>query len=62
MAPAWSLSRFACKALPGMVLIYKVLGQGNVAWPKVQDGTMRLSRAQGEALFEGISRARSTPA
>ena len=38
----------------GMVLIYKVLEQGNVAWPKLQDGTMRLSRAQFEALFEGL--------
>jgi transposase len=27
-----------------MVLTYKVLEQGNFAWPKVQDGTMRLSR------------------
>src|SRR5690606_4987878 len=33
----------------GMVLIYKVLEQGSFAWPKVQDGTMRLSRAQHEA-------------
>ncbi|CAN7578021.1 IS66 family insertion sequence element accessory protein TnpB [Pararhizobium sp. LjRoot255] len=38
----------------GMVLIYKVLEQGNFAWPKVQDGMMRLSRAQYEALFEGL--------
>ena len=38
----------------GMVLIYKVLEQGSFAWPKVQDGTMRLSRAQFEALFEGL--------
>ncbi len=37
----------------GMVLTYKVLEQGNFAWPKVQDGVMRLSRAQFEALFEG---------
>ena len=37
-----------------MVLIYKVLEQGGFAWPKVQDGTMRLSRAQFEALFEGL--------
>jgi len=37
-----------------MVMIYKVLKQGNFAWPKVQDGTMRLSRAQFEALFEGL--------
>ena len=35
----------------GMVLI-KVLEQGGFAWPKVQDGVMRLSRAQFEALFE----------
>lgn len=38
----------------GMVLIYKILEHGNFAWPKVQDGTMRLSRAQYEALFEGL--------
>jgi transposase len=38
----------------GMVLIYKVLEQGSFAWPKVQDGVMRLSRAQFEALFEGL--------
>ncbi len=34
----------------GMVLIYKVLEQGSFAW----DGVMRLSRAQFEALFEGL--------
>ena len=38
----------------GMVLTYKVLEQGSFAWPKVQDGTMRLSRAQFEALFEDL--------
>ena len=38
----------------GMVLTYKVLEHGNFAWPKVQDGVMRLSRAQAEALFEGL--------
>jgi transposase len=38
----------------GLVLIYKVLEQGSFGWPKVQDGTMRLSRAQFEALFEGL--------
>jgi len=38
----------------GMVMIYKVLEQGSFAWPKVQDGTMRLSRAQHEAVFEGL--------
>jgi transposase len=38
----------------GMVLIYKVLEQGNFAWAKIQDGVMRVSRAQFEALFEGL--------
>jgi transposase len=37
-----------------MVLVYKVLEQGNFAWPKVQDGTMRLSHAQFEALLKGL--------
>lgn len=36
----------------GLVLIYKRLEQGNFAWPRIQDGVMRLSRAQYEALFE----------
>lgn len=38
----------------GLVMVYKVLEQGSFAWPKVQDVTMRLSRAQHEALFEGL--------
>lgn len=38
----------------GIVLIYKILEQGSFAWPKVQDGVMRVSRAQAEALFEGL--------
>jgi transposase len=38
----------------GLVLVYKRLEQGSFAWPKVQDGVMRLSRAQSEALFEGL--------
>lgn len=38
----------------GLVLIYKRLEQGRFTWPKVQDGVMRLSRAQFEALFEGL--------
>ena len=42
----------------GLVLVYKVLEQGSFAWPKVQDGTMRLSRAQFEALFEGLAPSR----
>ena len=38
----------------GLVLIYKRLESGSFTWPKVQDGVMRLSRAQAEALFEGL--------
>jgi transposase len=38
----------------GLVMVYKVLEQGSFAWPKVQDGTMRLSHAQHEALFESL--------
>ncbi|WP_432644195.1 IS66 family insertion sequence element accessory protein TnpB [Limimaricola cinnabarinus] len=34
----------------GLVLIYKRLEAGSFTWPKVQDGVMRLSRAQFEAL------------
>lgn len=38
----------------GLVLIYKRLESGSFVWPKVQDGAMRLSRAQVEALFDGL--------
>jgi transposase len=38
----------------GLVLIYKRLEAGSFTWPKVQDGVMGLSRAQFEALFEGL--------
>ena len=38
----------------GLVLAHKRLEQGGFAWPSVHDGTMRLSRAQFEALFEGL--------
>ena len=38
----------------GMVMAYKRLEQGTFAWPKIRDGVMRLSRAQFEALFEGL--------
>ena len=38
----------------GMVPTYKVLEDGSFALPTVQDGVMRLSRAQAEALFEGL--------
>ena len=38
----------------GLVMAYKRLEQGRFAWPSVRDGVMRLSRAQFEALFEGL--------
>ena len=42
----------------GMVMAYKRLEQGKFAWPGISDGVMRLSRAQFEALFEGLDRRR----
>ncbi|WP_397541384.1 IS66 family insertion sequence element accessory protein TnpB [Roseovarius salis] len=44
----------------GLVLIYKRLESGSFAWPRVRDGVMRLSRAQFEALFEGLDWRRVT--
>jgi transposase len=38
----------------GLVLVYKVLEVSGFAWPAIQDGVMTLSRAQAEALFEGL--------
>ena len=38
----------------GLVMIYKRLEEGRFAWPAIHDGVMRLSRAQFEALFEGL--------
>jgi transposase len=38
----------------GIVLTYKRLEDGKFAWPAIRDGVMRLSRAQFEALFEGL--------
>lgn len=38
----------------GIVLTYKRLEDGKFAWPTIRDGVMRLSRAQFEALFEGL--------
>jgi transposase len=38
----------------GIVLTYKRLEDSKFAWPAIQDGVMRLSRAQFEALFEGL--------
>src|SRR6056297_2387520 len=45
----------------GLVLVYKRLDEGRFAWPAVKDGVMRLSRAQFEALFEGLDWRRMTP-
>ena len=38
----------------GLVLTYKRLETGQFSWPQIRDGVMRLSRAQFEALFEGL--------
>lgn len=38
----------------GLVLSCKLLEQGKFAWPKVQDGMMRPTKGQFEALFEGL--------
>ena len=38
----------------GLVMAYKRLEQGKFAWPGISDGIMRLSKAQFEALFEGL--------
>ena len=38
----------------GLVMCYKRLESGSFAWPKIRDGVMRLSKAQFEALFEGL--------
>ncbi len=38
----------------GLVLTYKRLEQGRFAWPGIEDGMIRLSKGQFEALFEGL--------
>ena len=38
----------------GLVLIYKRIEGNGFVWPKLTDGTMTMSKAQFEALFEGI--------
>ena len=38
----------------GLVLTYKRLELGKFAWPAINDGVMRLSKAQFESLFEGL--------
>ena len=44
-----------------LVLTYKRLDQGRFSWPPVRDGVMQLSRAQFEALFEGLNWQRVQP-
>jgi len=38
----------------GLVMLTKRLESGNFRWPRVEDGTMRLSGAQLAALLEGL--------
>ena len=38
----------------GVVLVAKRLEDGEFRWPRVQDGVMRLSAAQLQALLEGL--------
>jgi len=38
----------------GLVMAYKRLEDSKFSWPAVHDGIMRLSKAQFEALFEGL--------
>jgi len=45
----------------GLVLIYKRLEVSNFVWPQIHDGVMQLSRAQYEALFEGLDWLRMRP-
>jgi transposase len=45
----------------GLVLAYKRLEDGRFAWPAISNGVMRLSRAQFEALFEGMDWRRVFP-
>lgn len=38
----------------GLVMAYKLPEDATFAWLKIRDGVMRLSKAQFEALFEGL--------
>src|ERR1019366_8344378 len=38
----------------GVCLLAKRLEEGRFRWPKIEDGTMRLSAAQLSALLEGL--------
>jgi transposase len=39
----------------GLVLIYKRIEGKGFVWPRVSDGTMTISKAQFEALFDGLN-------
>ena len=45
----------------GLVMTYKRLEQGRFAWPRIEDGVMRLTKGQFEALFEGLDWRRVKP-
>ena len=38
----------------GLVLIYKRLESHCFSWPRIEEGVARISRAQFEALFDGL--------
>lgn len=38
----------------GIVLVAKRLEDGRFCWPKVEDGVVRLSAAEFQALFDGL--------
>lgn len=39
----------------GLVMIYKRIEGKGFTWPKISDGTMAISKAQFEALFDGLN-------
>lgn len=38
----------------GLILVYKRIEGKGFVWPKISDGTLQLTKAQFEALFEGV--------
>lgn len=38
----------------GLVLIYKRIEGNGFVWPKLSEGTISMTKAQFEALFEGL--------
>ena len=38
----------------GLVMTYKRMEEGKFVWPSIKDGVMHISKAQFEALFEGL--------